>query len=89
MRSFSLPARFVHGSFLIAVLVLNYAYGGVLVSMITAPTLQFTVKSIEDVAANKEIRPLIINESNTQTEFEVIFKINCKTMSFRCFEIID
>ena len=71
MRQYSAASRIIHGSWLMAVLVLSYAYTGVLISLISNPRYQLSVQSIEDVAANENIVPLIINESSTHTEFEV------------------
>jgi hypothetical protein len=59
------------GSWLFTVLVFDYAFTGSIISMITTPKLHFIVHSIGDVVANKDIQPLIINESSTHTEFKV------------------
>nr|CAH0101938.1 unnamed protein product [Daphnia galeata] len=67
---YSFPSRLVHGVWLIAILVLTYAFSGVLISAITRPKFELSVRSIQDVANNEDIQPLIINESSTQAEFE-------------------
>lgn len=54
-----------------ALLVITYAFSGQLISIITTPKFDFIVRSIEDVVANEDIQPLIVNESSTQAEFEV------------------
>jgi hypothetical protein len=56
--------------------VITYAFTGIVTSMITTPKYQFVVRSIEEVANNEEIMPLIIEESSTHVAFEVkMFKI--------------
>ncbi|EFX76456.1 hypothetical protein DAPPUDRAFT_107033 [Daphnia pulex] len=67
---YSFAIRLIHGSWLIALLVITYAFSGQLISIITTPKFDFIVRSIEDVAANQDIQPLIVNESSTQAEFE-------------------
>lgn len=70
-RHHSLASRMIVGSWLFTVLVFDYAFTGSIISMITTPKLHFIVHSIGDVVANKDIQPLIINESSTHTEFKV------------------
>ncbi|XP_046448647.1 glutamate receptor ionotropic, kainate glr-3-like [Daphnia pulex] len=69
-RHRSLASRMIIGSWLFTVLVFDYAFTGSIISMITTPKLHFIVHSIGDVVANKDIQPLIINESSTHTEFK-------------------
>lgn len=61
----------MQGSLFLGLLVLSYAFTGILISLITSPKYHFVVRSIEDVIANENIKPLIIHESSTQAEFEV------------------
>ncbi len=68
---YSFAIRLIHGSWLIALLVITYAFSGVLISLITTPKFDLIARSIEDVATNADIQPLIVYESSTQAEFEV------------------
>lgn len=69
--TYSSASRLVQGSLFLGLLVLSYAFTGILISLITSPKYHFVVRSIEDVVANENIKPLIIQESSTQAEFEV------------------
>ncbi|EFX76455.1 hypothetical protein DAPPUDRAFT_107032 [Daphnia pulex] len=71
LRSYSLASRIIQGAFLLVLLVITYAFTGIVTSMITTPKYQFVVRSIEEVANNDEIMPLIIEESSTHVAFEV------------------
>ncbi len=71
LRSYSLASRIIQGAFLLVLLVITYAFTGIVTSMITTPKYQFVVRSIEEVANNEEIMPLIIEESSTHVAFEV------------------
>ncbi|KAK4026860.1 hypothetical protein OUZ56_015886 [Daphnia magna] len=68
--TYSSASRLVQGSLFLGLLVLSYAFTGILISLITSPKYHFVVRSIEDVIANENIKPLIIHESSTQAEFE-------------------
>ncbi|KAI9563685.1 hypothetical protein GHT06_011149 [Daphnia sinensis] len=54
---------------LLALIVLTYAYTGTLISRLTAPKHRFVINSLEDAAANKEILPYVVKESSVQEEF--------------------
>ncbi|KAI9563661.1 hypothetical protein GHT06_011125 [Daphnia sinensis] len=70
LRHHSLASRMIEGSWLFTVLVFTNAFTGSLISMITNPKFQFVIQSIEDVAINEDMQPLIINESSTHSEFK-------------------
>ncbi|XP_045031971.1 probable glutamate receptor [Daphnia magna] len=70
ISTYSSASRLVQGSLFLGLLVLSYAFTGILISLITSPKYHFVVRSIEDVIANENIKPLIIHESSTQAEFE-------------------
>lgn len=71
-RHHSLPCRMIVGSWLFAILVFNNAFTGSLISMITNQKFQYVIQSIEDVATDEDVQPLIINESSTHSEFKVL-----------------
>lgn len=49
--------------------------------MITNQKFQYVIQSIEDVATDEDVQPLIINESSTHSEFKVLI-INVFFSSF-------
>lgn len=63
--------RMVLGAWLLALIVLTYAYTGTLKSRLTAPKHRFIINSLEDAAANKKIMPFVVKESSVQEEFMV------------------
>lgn len=80
-RHHSLPCRMIVSSWLFAILVFNNAFTGSLISMITNQKFQYVIQSIEDVATDEDVQPLIINESSTHSEFKVLI-INVFFSSF-------
>jgi hypothetical protein len=66
-----LASPIIQGTLLLVLLRISYAFTGIVTSMITTPKYQFVVRSIEEVANNEEIMPLIIEESSTHVAFEV------------------
>nr|CAH0101937.1 unnamed protein product [Daphnia galeata] len=61
--------RMVQSAWLLALLVLAYAYSGSLISKLTAPKNRFLINSIEDAASNNNIMPFVVKESSAQEEF--------------------
>lgn len=63
--------RMVQSAWLLALLVLAYAYSGSLISKLTAPKNRLLINSLEDAAANKDVMPLVVKDSSTQEAFLV------------------
>ena len=63
--------RMVQSAWLLALLVLAYAYSGSLISKLTAPKNRFLINSIEDAASNNNIMPFVVKESSAHEEFLV------------------
>ncbi len=63
--------RMVQSAWLLALLVLAYAYSGSLISKLTAPKNRFLINSLEDAAANEDVMPLVVKDSSSQEEFLV------------------
>ncbi|EFX76490.1 hypothetical protein DAPPUDRAFT_107014 [Daphnia pulex] len=61
--------RMVQSAWLLALLVLAYAYSGSLISKLTAPKNRFLINSLEDAAANEDVMPLVVKDSSSQEEF--------------------
>lgn len=71
----SVAARVVLSTWLLAVLVLSYAYTGSLIARLTAPEFTFLVRNLNEIKAKPEILPYIVRESSTQ---EAIIVTKCK-----------
>lgn len=67
--------RIVLATWLLALIVLTYAYTGTLISKLTAPEHRFVINSLEDAVANENIMPFVVKESSVQEEFIVKIKI--------------
>jgi hypothetical protein len=61
----------VQSAWLLALLVLAYAYSGSLISKLTAPKNRFLTNSLEDASANKNIMPFVVKDSSSYEEFLV------------------
>ena len=66
--------RLIWGSWCLSLIVLVYVYTGTLTSMLTAPKYEFLANSIEDVAENSHIQPIILKGLSLETYMMVRYR---------------
>ena len=71
-RSRLLSYRFVCGSALLASVVLSNDYSAIYTSILAVPRYQVTIKSIEDVAADPNIKVYLFKDTPTENYIQVI-----------------
>lgn len=71
LKSRSVRFQIVLGLWLLGLLVVTYGYTGLLISRMSAPSINYLVRSLEDVASASDIVPYTVRDSATHAEFKV------------------
>lgn len=75
-RSRLLSYRFVCGSVLLASVVLGNYYSAIYTSILAVPRFQITIKSIEDVAADPNIKVYLFKDTPTENYVQVVIYLS-------------
>lgn len=70
IRSGSVRFQLVFGMWLLGLLVISYGYTGSLISRMSAPSINYLARSLEEVATNPRVMPYTVKDSATHAEFK-------------------